>query len=126
MRLSQSGHRIKPSHSSLESQQADDRCRGRVLRRTFRVNISERFSPNAFTRMSTHPASGFGTGRCSILSTSGPPGSWITAAFIMAPIAACAATGFVLGVRSRDEMLSTGAVAKDVSRLPPCRRTSQM
>ena len=39
------------------------------------VNISDRFSPNARTRISTCPGPGTGTGRVSTLSTSGPPGS---------------------------------------------------
>src|ERR1700687_1057606 len=48
-----------------------------------RVNSSERFSPNALTRISTSPLCGAGIGRLSILRSSGPPASWITAAFMV-------------------------------------------
>src|SRR5580692_3185842 len=48
-----------------------------------RVNNSDRFSPNARTRMSTWSGCGVGIGRSSILRTSGPPGVYITAAFIV-------------------------------------------
>ena len=48
-----------------------------------RVKSSERLRPNAFTRIRTHPGAGRGTGSCSILSTSGAPGSRMTAAFMV-------------------------------------------
>jgi hypothetical protein len=48
----------------------------------WRVNISDRLSPKALTRISTSSAAGVGIGRCSSLSTSGPPASWITTAFM--------------------------------------------
>src|SRR5579862_220335 len=48
-----------------------------------RVNNSDRFSPTARTRMSTWPGCGVGIGRSWILRTSGPPGVYITAAFIV-------------------------------------------
>ena len=47
------------------------------------MNSSERLSPNALTRIKTSPLFGVGIGRLSILRTSGPPASWITAAFIV-------------------------------------------
>ena len=48
-----------------------------------RVKSSERLRPNAFTRMRTHPPVGLGTESSSILSTSGAPGSRMTAAFMV-------------------------------------------
>jgi hypothetical protein len=47
------------------------------------VNSSERLRPNAFTRINTSSIFGVGTGMLSIFKTSGPPASWITAAFIV-------------------------------------------
>ena len=48
-----------------------------------RVKSSERLRPKAFTRMRTWPGEGVGIGRVSSLRTSGPPGAWITTAFIV-------------------------------------------
>ena len=51
--------------------------------RPWRVKSSERFRPQAFTRIRTWPGEGVGMGRVSSLRTSGPPGPWITAAFMV-------------------------------------------
>ena len=48
-----------------------------------RAEIVERPFVPEFTRTRTSPLLGLGTGRCSILRTSGPPASQITAAFIV-------------------------------------------
>src|SRR5580704_5034725 len=52
-----------------------------------RVISSERFSPNARTPTSTHPARASGVGRSSSCSTSGPPGSCTTTACIAMKLA---------------------------------------
>jgi hypothetical protein len=52
------------------------------------VKSSERLRPNAFTRMRTSPFWGVGIGSVSSLRTSGPPGEWMTTAFMVA-MASC-------------------------------------
>lgn len=62
------------------------------------VNISLLFSPHALTRINTSPSVGTGTGTLSTLSTSGPPASRITAAFIVSG-------SRLLSVESRHDLL---------------------
>jgi len=64
-----------------------------------RASSSARLRPNAFTRMSTSPCRGVGTGRRSILKTSGPPASYITAVFVI----------FTTLIPSADALLSVTA-----------------
>jgi hypothetical protein len=49
-----------------------------------RVKSSERFNPNAFTRINTSPVRGVGIGTVSMRRTSGPPACLITTAFMFA------------------------------------------
>ena len=82
---------LAPSGSSFPGQDATMpvasmprmRGKGTLGDKPWRVKSSDRLSPKALMLMRTWPALGVGIGRCSSLRTSGPPGVWMTAAFIV-------------------------------------------